>query len=52
MNGFAGELWLGWARRVRFSQAWFGEAGGVRRCAFLGGMVMFGLVMYIKAGMA
>lgn len=30
MNGFAGELWLGWSRRVRFSQAWFGEAGLVR----------------------
>ena len=25
----AGELWLGWARRVRLSQAWFGEAGEV-----------------------
>ena len=52
MSGFAGELWLGWARRVRFSQAWFGESGGVRRGAFRCVMVMFCLVMYIKAGMA
>ena len=51
-NGLAGELWLGWARRVRFSQAWFGEAGGVRRGAFRCVTVMFGLVRYIMAGMA